>query len=57
MGSGLKDQSCGGQVAVPSVKPLCLSLLPRKAGPRALAGGEKIGIAFDSIKDGFPIKT
>lgn len=57
MGSGLKDQSCGGQVAVPSVKPLCLSLLPRKAGPRALTGGEKIGIAFDSIKDGFPIKT
>lgn len=57
MGSGLKDQSHGGQVAVPSVKLLCLSLLPAKARPRPLAGGEKVGIAFDSIKDGFPIKT
>ena len=38
-------------------KPLCLSLLPAKSGPRPPAGGEKVGIAFDSIKDGFPIKT
>ena len=46
MGSGLKDQSHGGQVAVPSVKLLCLSLLPAKARPRPLAGGEKVGIVL-----------
>lgn len=43
--------------SVPSARPLCLSLLPAKAGPRALAGRGKAGIAYGPIKDGFPIKT
>lgn len=41
----------------PRARPLFLSLLPTEAGPGALADREKVRIACDSIKDGFPMKT
>ena len=52
-----KTSHVEARFSVPRARPLFLSLLPTKAGPGALADQEKVRIAYDSIKDGFPIKT